>query len=99
MFAAIWEYTVRPEAADAFEALYGPGGEWVALFREHPGYRGTELLRSEIPDRYLTIDRWDSQAAYDAFLAAEKPRYAALDALGDALTLEERRIGRYTAAG
>jgi heme-degrading monooxygenase HmoA len=95
MFAVIWEYSIRPGTAAAFEDLYGPDGEWVALFREHPGYRGTELLRSEIPERYLTIDRWDSATAYDAFLAAEKPRYAELDARGDALTLEERRIGRY----
>ncbi|WP_454829062.1 antibiotic biosynthesis monooxygenase family protein [Pseudoxanthomonas wuyuanensis] len=95
MFAAIWEYSIRPEAADAFEALYGPDGEWAMLFREHPGYRGTELLRSEIPGRYLTIDRWDSEAAYDAFLVAEKPRYSELDARGDALTLEERCVGRY----
>jgi heme-degrading monooxygenase HmoA len=95
MFAVIWEYTIRPGSAEAFEALYGPDGPWVALFGEHPGYRSTELLRNEIPDRYLTIDRWDSQAAYDAFLAAQKPHYSALDARGDDLTVEERRIGRY----
>lgn len=95
MFAVIWEYTIRPGSAKAFEDLYGPNGEWVALFGQYPGYLGTELLRDEQSDRYLTIDRWQDQAAYDAFLAAAEPRYAQIDALGDGLTLDERRIGRY----
>lgn len=95
MFAVLWQYQLRPGAHAAFEALYGPDGDWVALFREHAGYLGTELLRDEASGDYLTIDRWASQADYDAFLAAEKPRYAQIDARGDALTLSERRIGRY----
>ncbi len=96
MFVVIWEYVVRAESIADFEALYGADGGWAALFREHPGYHGTELLRDEAPGRYLTLDRWRSEADYEAFLRAASPRYAALDAQGDALTLEERRIGRCT---
>ena len=90
----IWEYEVNAGAEAAFEALYGTEGAWVALFREYDGYVGTELLRRE-DGRYLTIDRWRSEAAYDAFLTAAKPRYAQIDALGDALTSAEQRIGRF----
>lgn len=95
MFAAIWEYTVIPGRERAFEALYGADGAWVALFAEQAGYRSTELLRGETPGRYLTIDRWDSAADYDAFVASAKSRYAEIDAQGDRLTQGERCIGRY----
>jgi len=95
MLAVVWHYHVRPGAEAAFETLYGAHGGWVALFRDYPGYIGTELLRDESPGRYLSIDRWQSEAHYAAFLEAAKPRYAALDAEGDALTMSERRIGRY----
>ncbi|MBC7989653.1 MAG: antibiotic biosynthesis monooxygenase [Luteimonas sp.] len=95
-----WEYEVRAGAEAAFEALYGADGAWVALFRTHPGYIGTELLRDALEvaagrHRYLTIDRWRSAADYDAFLASDRTRYAEIDARGDALTASERRVGRY----
>lgn len=99
MFVVIWEYEVRAEHADAFAALYGTDGAWVALFREHDGFVGTELLRDAAnPDRFASIDRWISEAAYDAFLAAAKPRYAEIDAQGDALTASERLVGRFDMA-
>ncbi|MEZ0472240.1 antibiotic biosynthesis monooxygenase family protein [Luteimonas salinilitoris] len=97
MFVVIWEYEIRADATDAFESMYGADGAWVALFRQAPGYLGTELLRDRRPRRYLSLDRWATEADYDAFLAATGARYAELDALGDALTLAERRIGRYRA--
>jgi heme-degrading monooxygenase HmoA len=95
VYAVIWEYEVRPDQQARFEALYGAQGEWVALFRAWPGYRGTELLRGE-DARYLTIDRWDSREAYEAFQQQARAEYARIDALGDALTASERRIGAYT---
>ena len=96
MFVVIWEYSVRAASAESFETLYGAEGAWVQLFRAHAGYHGTELLRGTAPHTWLTIDRWDSEAAYDAALAAAGPRYAELDRLGDALTQQERRIGRFS---
>ena len=96
MFAVIWQYELHPGADAAFEALYGAGGAWVGLFRQHAGYIDTELLRDERPHHYLTIDRWTSAAEYARFLDAGSDRYARLDTLGDTLTLSERCIGRYT---
>ncbi|GAB3347614.1 antibiotic biosynthesis monooxygenase family protein [Lysobacter tyrosinilyticus] len=97
MFVAIWEYEARAGCEAAFEALYGSDGEWVALFREYDGYVGTELLRDVgHSNRFVTIDRWSSADAYAAFLTAAKPRYAQIDARGDALTLSERCLGRFT---
>lgn len=94
MYEILWEYEVRPEHAAAFESLYGAGGEWVSLFREAEGYVETLLFRdTDRPTRYLTIDRWRSRAAFDAFVEAAGPAYAALDLRGDALTVSERRLG------
>lgn len=107
MFVVIWEYHVRAGCEAAFAALYGAGGDWVALFREFDGYIGTELLRDaadplahervkqDSATRFVTIDRWASQAAYDAFLTASEPRYAHIDARGDALTSAEHCLGRF----
>ena len=99
MLAVIWEYEVRAGSEGDFVLLYGDHGAWVALFREYAGYIGTELLRdASQPRRFVTVDRWTSQAAYDAFLATAKPRYADIDALGAALTSDERCIGRFELA-
>ena len=99
MFAVVWEYEVHAGREGEFAALYGGGSTWVALFREYAGYIGTELLHDITqPQRFVTIDRWTSPAAYDAFLAAAKPRYADIDALGDALTVDERCVGRFEIA-
>lgn len=99
MFVVIWEYEVRGGSESDFVLLYGDHGAWVALFREYPDYIGTELLRDAARTRrFVTIDRWASRAAYDAFLVAAKPRYADIDALGDALTSEERCLGRFELA-
>ena len=99
MFVVIWEYEVRGGCESEFAFLYGEERAWVALFREYPGYLGTDLLRgSAQARRFATIDRWSSQAGYEAFLVAAKPRYAGIDALGDALTSAERCIGRFELA-
>lgn len=94
-FVVIWEYEVRAGCEEAFAAMYGAQGEWVALFRDYEGYLGTELLRDPAGSRFATIDRWRSRSAYEAFLAAAKPRYAQIDARGDALTAGERCLGRF----
>jgi heme-degrading monooxygenase HmoA len=95
MHVVVWEYDVRAGSEGAFEALYGPGGDWIALFSAHSGYLGTELLRDERPNYYITIDRWASAAEYAAFRLSEQVAYAAIDARGDRLVLSERRIGSF----
>jgi heme-degrading monooxygenase HmoA len=97
VYVVIWEYQVRPGETARFERLYGPQGEWVALFRAWPGYLATDLLRGD-NGHYLTADRWDSREAYEAFQQQAATDYARIDALGDALTLSERRIGAFVSA-
>jgi heme-degrading monooxygenase HmoA len=96
VYEIFWEYEVRPEQVAAFERLYGADGEWARLFRRADGYVETLLFRdTDRPTRYLTVDRWQSRAAFDAFVDAASSAYAALDRLGGALTVREHRLGAF----
>ena len=92
MIAILWSYEVRPEAAAAFERAYGPEGDWAALFARGAGYLGTELLRGP-EGTYVTIDRWRAPADFDAFMAAHRADYQALDRATEGLTTQERKLG------
>ena len=97
-FCTVWEFRVRPAATEAFEAAYAPDGEWARLFRRDAGYLGTELLRDRAePGRYLTVDRWRSAAAWEAFRDRHGADYAALDERCEPLTLAERHLGSFEA--
>ena len=97
MFVVIWRFEVDAAHVAAFEAAYGPDGDWARLFRASSGYLGTELLRdAEAPGTYLTIDRWSSEDAFRAFRADHDAAYAALDRACEALTRSETRVGAYT---
>jgi heme-degrading monooxygenase HmoA len=96
VYEIVWEYEVMTEHVAAFEALYGADGDWARLFRRADGYVETRLYRDTAwPMLYLTIDRWLSRAAYEAFVQIAGPAYAALDRRGDALTARERRVGAF----
>ena len=97
MIAILWTYRVKPEAQAEFEAAYGPAGDWARLFARQDGYLGTELLRGE-DGAWLTIDRWRDLADFDAFLAAHRDAYEALDRATESWTTEERRIGVFRSA-
>lgn len=92
-YVIIWTYDVAPGREAAFRAAYGRDGDWAALFAKAPGFIGVELLEGA---RYATIDRWNGQAAFDAFKAEHGPAYAALDAKLAHLTLAQHLIGAFT---
>ena len=93
----LWEFRVRPGSESAFEAAYGPEGDWAMLFRRAPGYLGTELLRAPEAGRYVTIDRWVSSAAFDEFRDAHRPEYEDLDRRCADMTIEETPLGKFNA--
>lgn len=95
-YVYVWSFQVASELAAEYERIYGPDGDWVALFRGAPGYLSTQLLKDrETVGRYLTIDTWASAAAFDAFRAARAAEFEALDRRCEALTLSETLIGRF----
>jgi heme-degrading monooxygenase HmoA len=90
----VWEFETDEPRRAAFEEAYGPEGVWVEFFRGGEGYLGTELFREAGGAcRYVTIDRWNSRGAYDAFRLRHAAQYAALDARCEALTLRESFLG------
>jgi heme-degrading monooxygenase HmoA len=96
MFVVVWQFEIAEEKIGAFEAAYGPGGDWAKLFRKSPEYLGTELLRDAyVSGSYLTIDRWASEDAFRNFRKANDTAYEALDRACDALTQRETRVGAF----
>jgi heme-degrading monooxygenase HmoA len=98
MIALIWRYEVNEEARAAFEATYGPTGDWARLFARAEGFRGTELFRAD-DGSYLTLDVWRSREDFDAFMAAHEADYDALDRGTEGWTRSEHRIGSYEVLG
>lgn len=98
MYCIVWDYEVRSDQLAAFEALYGPTGGWMRLFRAADGYEGTELYRETTrPTHFVTIDRWTSQEVFEAYLATIGEAYGRLEEQGAALTVWERRLGAFEA--
>lgn len=96
MFAAVFLYEVDSPGAQAFEAAYGPDGAWARFFALGDGYAGTELWRGS-EGRYLLIDRWSSEAAYEAFLDAHGDEYRRRSDEAERLYVSEQPLGRYHA--
>ena len=96
--AAVFEYEVDPAGVAAFEAAYGPDGDWARFFRTGDGYLGTDLWRAPEGRRYLLVDRWRSAADYDAFLAAHAEEYRRRGDSAQSLYRAERALGRFEPA-
>ncbi|HET8948259.1 MAG TPA: NUDIX domain-containing protein [Candidatus Polarisedimenticolia bacterium] len=94
----VWEFAPAAGREAEFERAYGPEGDWARLFRRDPAYLGTELLRGAA-GRYLTLDRWLSRAAFEAFKKREAAEYAALDRRMEALTSHEAALGSFDVPG
>ena len=96
MFLILWEYEVKSGSEKRFEDMYGPDGGWARLFQTDSRYRETRLLRDPFRSNvYLTLDFWVSRDSYEIFLANHKSEYQSIDALGETLTVSERRLGAY----
>jgi len=96
MYIILWEFEAAPERIEGFLSTYSSHGEWAQLFRQAPGYLGTELLEScEAATRFHTIDRWAHEDDYEDFKLRFAQPYAALDARCQGLTLSERKLGAF----
>jgi heme-degrading monooxygenase HmoA len=93
MFVILWHFEVKPGNRVPFENAYGSDGPWVQLFRRDSHFRSTQLLHD--PSRelsYFTVDCWDSENDYRAFLAANQREYHELDTTLQGLTCSERHV-------
>jgi heme-degrading monooxygenase HmoA len=97
-YVIVWEFRVRPGMQRQFEEACGFHGEWVRLFRQDPAYIRTELIQDvREARRYLTLDFWASEAAYEAFRENRKDEYKSIDARYEQMTESEREVGRFFA--
>ncbi|MBS4029640.1 MAG: hypothetical protein KGZ58_13515 [Ignavibacteriales bacterium] len=97
MFVTIWEFIVRANTIREFEFHYNANGTWVTFFQKGNGYLGTELLKDNTMNRkYVTMDKWISEAAYQKFREEHINEYQSLDAQCASLTESETHIGTYT---
>jgi len=95
-YVYVWEFKVAPWREQQFLAAYGPSGAWSQLFQRAAGHVEMLLLHDQsVPGRFLTIDRWSSQGAHDAFLAEFSAEYEALDRACESLTRHESSLGSY----
>ena len=91
-----WEYLVPPDKSGMFERLYGPAGDWVQLFRRGSGHIRTELHRDRAnPQRFLTLDYWESYDAWQKFRRQFAEEFEALDAKCEEFTSRESEIGKF----
>jgi quinol monooxygenase YgiN len=91
VFQILWQFETAAADSARFLEAYGPAGPWVAFFRQATGYLGTDLFSSTAaPLQFLTLDRWDSRAAYEAFRRERSAEYSAIDAACEGLTTVER---------
>jgi heme-degrading monooxygenase HmoA len=93
MFVRIWFYDAVAATVEEFERVYAGDGDWAELFRRSPGFRETELFRSQGGElRYLTVDRFDDEMAWLRFLGEHRQAYDALDARCAGLCTAEQEI-------
>jgi heme-degrading monooxygenase HmoA len=92
----IWKFRPPEDRVEEFAAAYSANGRWAELFGRAAGYRGTNLLRPLEPcGWWLTIDRWDSLADFEAFGQAHGEEYRALDAELEGVAGEEEFVGAF----
>ena len=95
-FVCLWEFRINLDLESRFLEYYGPNGVWSRLFRQAPEYVGTLLLKDEsVAGRYVTVDRWESAEAYQAFRERCGQQYDDIDHLCEEFTLSEENLGSY----
>jgi heme-degrading monooxygenase HmoA len=92
----IWKFRPPQGREEEFERAYGSDGIWAALFGKATGYFGTILYR---PDHsggwWITIDRWNSAADFDAFQKHFGEEYRALDIELEGVSGDEEFVGAF----
>lgn len=94
--ARVWKFRPPEGHEREFAEAYSGSGRWAELFARAPGFRGTTLLSPmEQGGWWLTIDRWDSAADFEAFGHSFGEEYLILDAELDGIAGEEEFVGAF----
>jgi heme-degrading monooxygenase HmoA len=93
MYLIVWVYEVLADHEEQFREAYGPDGDWARLFARHDGFLGTELIVVDEPRHYMTIDRWESEQSFNAYMELDREEYRRLDESFEAFTVSEDLVG------
>ena len=94
MIETIWTFRVKSEERREFERHYAPDGSWAKLFQQATGFMGTRLLRDLAdPDRFVTVDTWESADAMEKFKDQYAREYHQLDRQCSDFTVDEQPLG------
>ena len=93
MLALVRRYEVERDQRSAFEAAFGPAGDWARAFSQSSDYRGIELFRAD--DAYLVLCVWDSKPAFEAFVQAHAAEVDRLNGDTGRLTRCSHALGEY----
>jgi heme-degrading monooxygenase HmoA len=88
----------RPAAGreSEFAAAYSGDGVWARLFGQAEGFVGTRLLApGDAGGPWLTLDEWESRAAFDRFQETHGEAYRRLDEELAGLTADEQFVGAF----
>ena len=92
----VWKFRPPEGREREFAEAYAGKGRWAELFGRAGGYKGTMLLRPELPGGWwLTLDRWDSIGDFEAFGHDLGEEYRALDAELEGVAGEEEFVGAF----
>jgi heme-degrading monooxygenase HmoA len=96
MFLALWEFEVKSGCEERFQSVYGAEGEWARLFRTDENFLETRLLQDPVePNKFVTLDFWESRSAYESFSELNHAAYLRLDQECQSLTAFERCLGYF----
>ncbi len=96
-YVIVWEFRIKPSTEAEFVEKYGPIGVWARFFRSSEGYIRTELVRDvAVPQRFLTLDYWQSEEVFNSFHKQNLAEYQRLDRELEGLTREETRLGAFS---
>ena len=94
--ARVWKFRPPAGREAEFEQAYCGTGNWARLFEQASGYLGTMLMRPcEDGGWWLTIDRWETEAQFQAFRDDFGVQYRGLDAELEGVAGEEAFVGAF----
>ena len=95
----VWLFEPAAGSDEEFARAYSSDGAWAQLFERGEGFVGTILLApSEPGGPWLTLDRWESQGAFERFQHVHGEAYRSLDAELAHLTAAETFVGTFEEA-
>ena len=92
----VWRFEPVSGREAEFAAAYAGDGPWAQLFEQADDFVSTTLLAPDEPGGpWLTLDRWQSRAAFERFQETRGEAYRNLDAALSELTAGEQFVGAF----